>query len=355
MKQTLNVEIQNYNIIISDEEISKLIDEVNLFTEGQKRLFVVSKKIYMLYKEYLNLKDSEVLVLNDGEKEKNFKNYIKILRRAKKLNLTRSDVLVALGGGVIGDITGFAASTYMRGIDYIQIPTTLLSMVDSSVGGKTAINIDDVKNFIGAFYQPRRVYNNINFLKTLDNRQFLSGVGEILKYAFIEESCGYNNTLFLFEYLTLSYEKLIAQDSLTIMRVIEHCLRLKIAVVNQDEKESGLRKILNLGHTYGHALEVLGKYKKFLHGEAVVQGILFVFNYAYANGLITYSYYRLTMDLLYKYGFKTIKTNFKPLQIMEVMKFDKKSEQDKIVFIVPYEKKKVKEIKLSVDDIIKMF
>ena len=203
MKQILSVDVQDYNITISDESFLSFMEEILTFTSGQKRLFVVSQKVYNLYKTELNLCDCEVLVLKDGEKEKNLKNYAKILKKAVDMGLTRSDVIIALGGGVIGDITGFAASTYMRGIDYIQIPTTLLSMVDSSVGGKTAIDLDDTKNIIGTFYQPKKVYININFLKTLDKKQFISGLGEVLKYAFIEETCGHKTSLYMFEYLTL--------------------------------------------------------------------------------------------------------------------------------------------------------
>ena len=243
----------------------------------------------------------------------------------------------------------------MRGIDYIQVPTTLLSMVDSSVGGKTAIDMAGAKNIVGTFYQPKRVFIDINFLKTLDKRQYLSGVGEILKYSFIENNCGYKHPLFFFEYLTLCCEKLLEKEPMTLMRVIEYSLRLKIAVVEQDEKETGLRKILNLGHTLGHALEVKGKYKKFLHGEAVIQGIYFIFNYAYAKNIITYSYYRLAMDLLNKYGFKNNFNKFKPEELLNIMKKDKKASQDKILFIVPCEKKKVKEIKLTFDEVLSMF
>ena len=165
MRQTLSVEAGNYEIVITDDNFSKFMEELLSYTKGQKRLFVVSKKVYNLYKDRLGLCDCEVLVLADGEKEKNFKNYVKILETAERMSLTRSDVIIALGGGVIGDIAGFAASTYMRGVDYIQIPTTLLSMVDSSVGGKTAIDMAGVKNLVGAFYQPKKVFININFLK----------------------------------------------------------------------------------------------------------------------------------------------------------------------------------------------
>lgn len=354
MKQILNVEVENYDIVISDDKFSKLMDEILDFTKGQKRLFVVSQKVYQLYKSILSLCECEVFVLKDGEKEKNLKNYAKILEAAEQKGLTRSDVMIALGGGVVGDITGFAASTYMRGIDYIQVPTTLLSMVDSSVGGKTAIDMFGVKNIVGAFYQPKRVFINTNFLQTLDKRQYLSGIAEILKYAFIEESCNYKHALFFFEYLTLCCEKLLEKEPMTLMRVIEYCLRLKSVVVNQDEKEAGLRKILNFGHTLAHALEVKGHYKKFLHGEAVMQGMFFVFNYAYKKELITYSYYRLAIELLEKYGFKQKELKYQPLELVEIMRKDKKVARDKIVFIVPIDKKQVQAVDFTEEEVLSM-
>ena len=198
MRQILKVQIRDnkeYPIEISDDSFAKLNQELYEATRGQKRLVVMSKKVYNLYFNELNFSEEEVFVLKDGEKEKNYKNYLKIMKRAIERVLTRNDVMIAVGGGVVGDITGFVASTYMRGIDYIQVPTTLLSAVDSSVGGKTAIDLAEAKNIIGTFYQPKAVYININFLETLDKRQFMSGMGEVLKYAFIEESCYYENPL----------------------------------------------------------------------------------------------------------------------------------------------------------------
>ena len=309
MRQILKVQISDnkeYPIEISDGSFAKLNHELYEVTRGQKRLVVMSKKVYNLYFNELNFSEEEVFVLKDGEKEKNYKNYLKIIKRAIECGLTRNDVIIAVGGGVVGDITGFVASTYMRGIDYIQVPTTLLSAVDSSVGGKTAIDLVEAKNIIGTFYQPKAVYININFLETLDKRQFLSGMGEVLKYAFIEESCHYENPLYLFEFLTLGCEKIMEKEPLTIIRMIEYCLHLKIAVVNQDEKEGGLRKILNFGHTLAHALETITKYKKYTHGEAVVLGMFFIIEWAYKKEYITYSYYRLSMELLEKYGFNVL-------------------------------------------------
>lgn len=358
MKQILKVQINDnkeYPIEISDDSFAKLNQELYELTRGQKRLVVMSKKVYKLYFNELNFSEEEVFVLNDGEKEKNYKNYLKILKKAIELGLTRNDIMIAVGGGVVGDMTGFVASTYMRGIDYIQIPTTLLSAVDSSVGGKTAIDLDEAKNIIGTFYQPKAVFININFLNTLDKRQFLSGLGEIIKYAFIEESCKYKTPLYLFEFLTLGCEKIMEKEPLTIIRMIEYCLHLKIAVVNLDEKEGGLRKILNFGHTLAHALETITKYKKYTHGEAVVFGMFFILDWAYKKEYISYSYYRLSTELLAKYGFEPLNNKYPTEKLVEIMKKDKKATRDKITFIIPCEKKQVKEIKLAPAEVEAMF
>ena len=355
MRQTLNVHLnKEYKIILSDESLETLQEDIFESSQGQKKLFVVSEKVFKLYKKIFRLTKENTFILPDGEKEKNIKNYLAIIQKAGSMNLTRDDVIIALGGGVTGDIAGFAASTYMRGIDYIQIPTTLLSMVDSSVGGKTAIDLKEAKNLIGTFYQPKAVFININFLKTLDNRQFRSGLGEILKYALLEESCKEGQGLYLFEYLTLGCEKVFDKDPLTITRIIEHCLNLKISIVTQDEKEYGLRRILNLGHTYAHALETISKYRKYTHGEAVVQGLFFILKYAYSKKLITYSYYRLSTELLDKYGFKEELLKYSKDELISVMKQDKKAAQDKIRFIVPYDRKRVKEVLLSEDEVYEM-
>ena len=358
MRQTIKVEVakgKEYNIEISDNSFEKLNLDIAEETKGQKRVVVMSKKVYELYYDYLDFYEDEIFILKDGEKEKNYKNYLEIIKFAIERGLTRNDVMIAVGGGVVGDITGFAASTYMRGIDYIQVPTTLLSAVDSSVGGKTAIDMEEAKNIVGTFYQPKAVFININFLETLDERQFMSGLGEVLKYAFIEDNCNYKASLFLFEFLTLSCQKVLEREPLTIIRMIEYCLNLKTSVVTQDEKEAGLRKILNLGHTYAHALESITKYRKYTHGEAVVQGMFFIFDWAYKKEYISYSYYRLSKELLEKYGFKPLKNHYPVHKMLEYMKKDKKASSDKISFIVPYDKKKVKEIKLAPIEVSYMF
>lgn len=358
MKQILKVKISDekkYNIEITDESFETLNKGISKLTQGRKRLVIISKRVYELYIDKLDFNDEEIFILKDGEKEKNIKNYIKIMERALKLGLTRKDVIIAVGGGVVGDLAGYAASTYMRGIDFIQVPTTLLSIVDSSVGGKTAIDLKEAKNIIGSFYQPKAVFININFLKTLDKRQYLSGLGEVLKYAFIEESCKYETPMYLFEFLTLGCDKILEKEPITIIRMIEYCLNLKIAVVTQDEKESGLRKVLNFGHTLAHALETITKYKRYTHGEAVVYGMFFILKWAYEKEYITYAYYRLSMELLEKYGFSPLSDKYPADKLVEIMKKDKKANGDKITFVIPSGKKQVTTVELSAPETLLMF
>ena len=180
----------DYDILIGENLLDDFENIVKRYTKAEKFLIVTNDKIFELYKEEMKLSSSKIVVLPDGEEYKNFDNLKKILDAAVKFRLERKDCIIAFGGGVIGDMAGFAAASYMRGIDFVQVPTTLLSMVDSSVGGKVAINHEHGKNLIGAFYQPKVVIADISTLKTLDNRQLKTGLGEVLKYAFIEKSCG---------------------------------------------------------------------------------------------------------------------------------------------------------------------
>ena len=344
-----------YPIYIGENLLEQANELIKKNCKATKYLIITNEKIDGLWGDKLHLENAEKFIIPDGEKYKNFDTLISILNKASELRLDRKCAFVAFGGGVIGDMTGFAASIYRRGVDFVQIPTTLLAQVDSSVGGKTAIDLAEAKNIIGTFYQPKKVYININFLNTLDKRQFMSGLGEVLKYAFIEESCKYENPLYLFEFLTLGCEKIMEKEPLTIIRMIEYCLHLKIAVVNQDEKEGGLRKILNFGHTLAHALETITKYKKYTHGEAVVLGMFFIIEWAYKKQYISYSYYRLSNELFAKYGFKPLDKKYPTEKLVEIMKKDKKATSDKIAFIIPSEKKQVKEIKLAPPEVEDMF
>lgn len=347
---------QLYNIYIDDFSIdgfrSKILEQINC----KKVLVIISEKVNKLYSDKIfPLAEDKSFaiykyVLPDGEKHKNFKQYQKIINFALKNGLTRKDCILAIGGGVVGDLAGFVASTYMRGIDLIQIPTTLLACVDSSVGGKTAIDTDFGKNLVGAFYQPKAVIIDVNFLRTLDDKQFKTGLGEVVKYAFIEKSClciDYKNMI---NFLNENSEKILHRDMKTLKQIIEICVALKISVVEKDEKEDDLRRILNFGHTLGHAIEKFTNYKKYTHGEAVVQGMIFAFELAYKMGLIDVNYKFSSMDLISKFSFRAVKMP-RMKKLIDLMRMDKKATAEGIAFVLPCDYGQVKICDLGIDEL----
>lgn len=343
-------EEKNYSIFIEDEDILLLKEKILSYVEGKKYLVVISQKVEKLYGKTLGFAKEYVYVLKDGEKEKNFNNYKKITERALKMKLTRKDAIIAIGGGVVGDLAGFVSSTYMRGIDFIQVPTTLLACVDSSVGGKVAIDTDYGKNLVGAFYQPKVVFINPNFLKTLDDRQFKTGLGEVVKYSFIEKSCKCDEDLNLTNFLSENVEKIINRDERILSKLIEICVKLKISVVEKDEKENGLRRILNFGHTYGHAIEKITKYKKYTHGEAIVAGMKYAFNLAIKRNLIDKNYKFFAEDVIKKFNFVEI-PEFDREKMIELMQLDKKAVNEKIIFILPIDYSTVEAFELNSEDL----
>nr|QGT49661.1 3-dehydroquinate synthase [uncultured Candidatus Melainabacteria bacterium] len=340
----------HYPIYINNSDLNKLkkiiLDEIN----HKNYIVIFSKKVYKLYSKILDFPKEKTLILPDGEHQKNHTNLTKILNFALSKNLKREDSIIAIGGGVIGDITGFAASIYMRGINFIQVPTTLLAATDSSVGGKTAINTKFGKNLIGSFYQPKAVFINVNFLKTLDEKQFKSGLGEVLKYGFIEKSCTPEKDSHLINYLSEHHEKILNKDILTLKELIKMCIELKIAVVQQDEKESGLRKILNYGHTYGHVVENLTNYRKYTHGECVIEGINFALKLAQNLNLISKEYKFLCEDLIKKYEYKPLQ-KFDKNKILKIIKTDKKSDNEYIKFILATDYATVKEFDFTIKEL----
>lgn len=360
MKPSLLVEIpqdniKSYPIYIDKETIQSLAEKLNKLSSNRKRLIIISQKVYKLYKKEFGFSKEEIFVLKDGENQKNLCNYQKIIQKAIQLGLSRKDLIIAIGGGVVGDLAGFVAATYMRGIEFIQVPTTLLSFVDSSVGGKTGIDLPYAKNYIGAFYQPKMVFINLNFILTLDKRQMLSGFGEILKYAFIEGSCKADKSYLLLEFLSIAADRILDNNINLIERLIKICLELKISVVTKDETESGLRKVLNFGHTYGHALETITHYKKYTHGEAVVYGMMLAFDYAFKTKMINQTYYNLAYDLFKKYGYKPIKpVKYDKDELINIMKYDKKAYSGKIIMILPDKKGTVTEVEITDETLFEM-
>ena len=229
-------------------------------------------------------------------KAKSIQNFQKILNFLADNNFDRTDLIIAVGGGVVGDISGYVASAYLRGIQFIQIPTTLLAQVDSSVGGKTAINISAGKNLVGAFYNPKGVIIDTSVLKTLPNREFKAGLAEVVKYALIKNKS-------LFSLLEKHAKEILLMDQKIIEEIIFASIHTKAQIVTRDEKEDGIRAILNFGHTFGHAIEAHGKYKKILHGEAVAKGMKVASRISFLENLISEKEYKKVISLLEMFEF----------------------------------------------------
>lgn len=341
LKKTVD---NSYPIEIGSQLLGKASTYIKKATKAKKLLIVTNETVYKLYYQRLvaSLKDFEIekIILKDGEKYKNIGSLQKIWDKALKIKLERKDSIVALGGGVIGDITGFAAATYLRGIDFIQIPTTLLAQVDSSIGGKVAINHHLGKNMLGAFYQPKLVLIDTSTLKTLPERELKTGLGEVLKYAFIEKSCELGENLELFEFLKANKANIYNFDSIILEKLVEYCCKLKASVVSKDEKESGLRAILNLGHTIGHAIEKTTDYKKFTHGEAISLGMVGAFKLALDKNLIDADYMNEALGLLNQYEIIT-KPSIDVKKVVKATTYDKKVVDSKVRFVLPINKSEV--------------
>ncbi|MDP3259447.1 MAG: 3-dehydroquinate synthase, partial [Thermodesulfovibrionales bacterium] len=263
---------RSYDICIGSNILGKIGPKLKSFNSSPKTAIISNPTVYRLYgKKVLNsIKSSGFdvipVIIPDGEKYKDISIVQKIYGELLRHRLDRKSTLIALGGGVIGDITGFVASTYMRGIDYIQIPTTLLAQVDSSVGGKTGVNHKLGKNMIGTFYQPKLIWIDIDILKTLPQKEFFAGLAEVIKYGVIWDAK-------LFAFLENNRDKIVRLDRKALIHIIKCSCQIKAEVVSKDEREAGLRAILNYGHTIGHAIETATGYKKYLHGEALAIGM----------------------------------------------------------------------------------
>ncbi len=270
----------------------------------------------------------EILLIPDGEEYKDFLWTYYIHGELLKAKFDRNSLLVAFGGGVVGDITGFVASTYMRGIKYIQVPTSLLAQVDSSVGGKTGVNHPLGKNMIGTFYQPSLVLIDVDTLRTLPQREFYAGMAEIIKYGIIADRA-------LFDYLRANREGIISLGD-SIIHIIERSCEIKVGVVSKDEKEAGLRAILNFGHTVGHALETVTGYKRFLHGEAVAIGMCAATDIAVKLGIYQKDDAIILKNLVEMYKLPSnIAEDVNVSDIISAMEIDKKAKAGKLRFILP--------------------
>jgi len=327
--------INPYSIYIFSNGWAEIGVLFNNVLKGNKLLVVSDDNVYPLYfdkiQSYLIDAGYQVFsaVVPAGEESKSLDMAQFLYTQALESGLDRTSAIVALGGGVIGDLAGFVASTYMRGIGLVQIPTTLLAQIDSSVGGKVAVNHPLGKNIIGSFYQPKIVYINTYTLSTLPPREFSTGMAELIKYGFIWEEellCWLENNL----------DFLISRDENALVKAVEWSCRIKAQVVEQDEKEKGLRTILNFGHTVGHAIETVTKYSVYTHGEAVALGMICESRLAVQMGLIDNNLTARLTTLLKKAGLPIALSEPLPIEsLIKAMHHDKKNVNNAIVFVLP--------------------
>jgi 3-dehydroquinate synthase len=326
---------RSYTIATGSGILKDIGKSLERFDFSKKAAIVSNPTVFDLYGKTLasSLSGSgfEIIeiILPDGEEYKNLSSVERIYEQLLKRRFDRRSVLIALGGGVIGDITGYAASTYMRGIDFIQVPTTLLAQVDSSVGGKTGVNHALGKNMIGTFWQPRLVWVDISALHTLSHRNFLAGIAEIIKYGIIWDSA-------FFDFIEKKRETLLSLNPDDLIHVIRRSCEIKADVVSRDERESGLRAILNFGHTIGHAIETATGYTTFLHGEAVSIGMHVEAILAHEAGLIDSDEVSRIQHLLKTFGLPTeIPAGIDLTVLFKAMKLDKKAVSGNVKFILP--------------------
>ncbi|MEB3218821.1 MAG: 3-dehydroquinate synthase [Nostocales cyanobacterium 94392] len=346
MHNTINVNLplSSYEIAIAPGGLDNLGDYINRLQLGKKVLLVSNPTVFKHYGDRalnsLKAADFDVCscILPDGEQYKNFDSIQKIYDTALENRVERSSTMVALGGGVIGDMTGFAAATWLRGINFVQVPTSLLAMVDASVGGKTGVNHPQGKNLIGAFHQPRLVLIDPEVLKTLPQRELRAGMAEVIKYGVIWDAdlfAQMENCLRLdqMEYLISAVS---GEEKLLIDYILTRSCQAKADVVSKDEKEAGLRAILNYGHTIAHAVESLTGYSVVNHGEAVAIGMVAAGEIAVKLGMWQSSEVQRQNILIEKAGLPTkLPVGLNIAEIIESLQLDKKVKAGKVRFILP--------------------
>lgn len=321
-----------YDIVI-EQSYEQLGEELaKIGASGKKLCIVTDSNVAPLYceqvKDVLSQIASKVTVFSfpAGEESKTLDTVKKIYTHLIEEHFERNDMLVALGGGVTGDMTGYTAATYLRGIDFIQIPTTLLAQVDSSIGGKTGVDFDQYKNMVGAFHMPKLVYMNLNTLNTLPDEQFASGMAEVLKSGLIKDGAYY-------EWAITNLSEIQEKDSATLEKLVEGSCNIKRIVVEKDPREQGERALLNLGHTIGHAIEKLKDFK-LLHGECVALGTIAAAHISWKRGLLSDEEFFEIRDMMVGFNLPISLDGLTPEEIINTTKSDKKMEQGTIKFIL---------------------
>lgn len=326
---------RGYDIVIGRGTLSDTGESLSAFGFSPRVAVISNPTVFPLYGPAVmeSLKragfDCFEVLIPDGEEYKDFFWSYHILTCLLKNRLDRNSCIIALGGGVIGDITGFAASLYMRGLHFVQIPTTLLAQVDSSVGGKTGVNHLRGKNMIGSFYQPKLVHIDLDTLKTLPEREFLSGIAEVIKYGVIRDSA-------LFDFMERNRDAVRGLDAGALELIIGRSCAIKAEVVSHDEKESGLRAILNFGHTVGHAVETGTGYSRYLHGEAVAIGMHYAARLSASLGMLDASQADRIEALIRAYGLPSrLPGDLNRDALLSHMRIDKKAVAGEIWFVLP--------------------
>jgi len=334
--RTINVSLgdRSYPIYLGEGLLSRAGELLKETGCGEKVGIVTNPTVAGLYlkpiQEALGRSGFEVTVIlvPEGEEHKNLKSLAAICDQLIRGRFERRSCVMALGGGVVGDLAGFAAATFLRGIPYVQVPTTLLAQVDSSVGGKTGVNHKEGKNLIGAFYQPKAVLIDVGALRTLPRRELLAGLAEVIKYGIIEDPS-------LFALLEEKLEGLLALDRGLLEETIAASCSIKARVVEKDEREEDYRSVLNFGHTIGHALESLTGYEEFLHGEAVAIGMAQAAAISARQDCCDEECLRRIQQLLARAGLPTaIPSHIHPSELVERMEVDKKAVGGKIKFVL---------------------
>ena len=316
----------NHSIIIDKGIINNIEKYLNKYLDN-KVVIITQKNIFKIYKNIFIKYDFNMIFIEDDELAKSFEEYKKTIEKLIELKCNRKTILIALGGGVVGDLTGFVASTYMRGIRYIQMPTTLLSMIDSSIGGKTGINLTKGKNLVGSFYQPELVLVDYSLIQTLPKKEIISALGEIIKYAAISD-------LNFLNYFKKNIDNIIIKRDIKIIEeIIKKCITIKSYIVQKDEKDINYRQVLNFGHTLAHALEKEIGYGKISHGEAVAYGLITASYLSMQFQKLSFQEYELICNCIKKLSLPLIK-NININKLIQAMKNDKKNNQNNINFVL---------------------
>ncbi len=329
-KVNVSVKDSSYDILIGRDNLSEIVS----FIEGYSNILVISnttvgalygEKLVALLEEKTN--NIYYYEMNDGEEHKNIESSFAIYDYMLENDFDRKSLIITLGGGVVCDLGGYIASTYMRGIDFIQVPTSLLAQVDASIGGKVAVNHSKAKNLIGSFYQPKLVLINVEFLHTLNQKEFKAGLGEIIKHSFLVDN-GY------YEFLIENSKKIKEFCGDTLIEVIEKSCLIKRDVVTRDEREEGVRASLNLGHTWGHALETATEYRGFSHGEAVAKGMIFELELGKLLGLTPNHLIEKATNIFDVFDIPSKPILLEGSRLISLMKKDKKNVNGKIKFVI---------------------